>query len=61
MASVRTNVALSLITDFVNFTDFAPGAYQGPALDTLLGEVIAWSEALAPLRKVDEASSDGWR
>ena len=60
MASVRTNVALSLITDFVNFTDFAPGDYQGPALDTLLSEVIAWSEALAPLRKVEEASSGGW-
>ena len=61
MAGVRTNVTLSLITDFENFTDFAPGAYQGPALDTLLGEVIAWSEALAPLRKVEDASSDGWR
>ena len=61
MAGVRTNVALSLITDFENFTDFAPSAYQGPALDTLLGEVIAWSEALAPLRKVEDASSDGWR
>lgn len=61
MAGVRTNVALSLITDFENFTDFAPGANQAPALDTLLGEVIAWSEALAPLRKVETASSQGWR
>src|ERR1022692_3266360 len=61
LAGVRTNVTLSLITDFENFTDFAPGAYQGPALDTLLGEVIAWSEALAPLRKVEDASGDGWR
>jgi NAD(P)H-dependent FMN reductase len=61
MAGVRTNVALSLITDFVNFTDFAPGAYQAPALDTLLGEVIAWSEALAPLRNVADASSGGWK
>ncbi len=61
MAGVRTNVTLSLITDFENFTDFAPGAHQGQALDTLLGEVIAWSEALAPLRKVEDASSDGWR
>jgi NAD(P)H-dependent FMN reductase len=52
MADVRTNVALSLVTDFQNFTDFAPGAYQSQALDTLLGEVLAWSEALAPLRKV---------
>src|ERR1700733_7304173 len=55
MASVRTNVALSLITDFVNFTDFAPGEYQGQALDTLLGEVLAWSSALAPLRAVADA------
>jgi NAD(P)H-dependent FMN reductase len=61
MAGVRTNVTLSLINDFENFTDFAPGAYQGPALDTLLGEVIAWSEALAPLRTVEDASSAGWR
>jgi NAD(P)H-dependent FMN reductase len=52
MADVRTNVALSMFTDFQNFTDFAPGEHQGQALDTLLGEVIAWSEALAPLRNV---------
>ena len=51
MADVRTNVALSMRSDFVNFTDLAPGEYQRPALDTLLGEVIAWSEALAPLRR----------
>jgi NAD(P)H-dependent FMN reductase len=50
MADVRTNVALSMLTDFVNFTDLAPSEFQGQALDRLLGEVIAWSEALAPLR-----------
>jgi NAD(P)H-dependent FMN reductase len=51
MADVRTNVALSLITDFENFTEFKPGPYQAQALDTLFGQVIAWSNALAPLRK----------
>jgi NAD(P)H-dependent FMN reductase len=51
MAGVRTNVALSMFSDFENFTVLAPGAHQGPALDVLLGEVIAWSEALAPLRQ----------
>jgi len=50
MADVRTNVALSMVTDFVNFTDLAPAKYQRQALDTLLGEVVVWSEALAPLR-----------
>jgi NAD(P)H-dependent FMN reductase len=51
MADVRTNVALSLFTDFRNFTDLAPGEHQEHALDTLLGEVLAWSNALAPLRQ----------
>jgi NAD(P)H-dependent FMN reductase len=52
MADVRTNVALSAFTDFKNFTELAPGPHQAQALDTLFGEVIAWSEALAPLRQV---------
>jgi NAD(P)H-dependent FMN reductase len=52
MADVRTNVALSMFTDFVNFSDLAPGEHQVQALGTLLGEVVARSEALAPLRAV---------
>jgi NAD(P)H-dependent FMN reductase len=55
MADVRTNVALSLITDFENFTEFKPGPYQAHALNTLFGEVIAWSQALAPLRHITQA------
>jgi NAD(P)H-dependent FMN reductase len=55
MADVRTNVALSLFTDFENFTDLRPGPFQVQALETLFGEVIAWSEALAPLRQVTQA------
>jgi NAD(P)H-dependent FMN reductase len=51
MADVRTNVALSLITDFQEFTQFTPGPYQEPALHTLFNEVVAWSQALAPLRQ----------
>jgi NAD(P)H-dependent FMN reductase len=50
MADVRTNVALSMFTDFQYFTEFAPGEHQIQALHTLLGEVVAWSSALAPLR-----------
>jgi NAD(P)H-dependent FMN reductase len=56
MADVRTNVALSLFTDFENFTDLNPGGYQIEALDTLLGQVIAWSDALAPLRELARAA-----
>jgi NAD(P)H-dependent FMN reductase len=50
MADVRQQVALSLITEFENFSVFKPGAYNVDALHTLLDQVIAWSAALAPLR-----------
>ena len=56
MADVRTNVTLSLFTDFENFTELRPRAHQAQVLDTLLGEVIAWSQALAPLRQVTQAA-----
>ena len=56
MADVRTNVALSLFTDFKDFTDVAPGAHQTQALETMLGQVIAWSQALAPLRQVQQTA-----
>ena len=56
MADVRTNVALSLFTDFTDFTELAHVAHQSEALDGLLDQVIAWSEALAPLRQVTQAA-----
>jgi NAD(P)H-dependent FMN reductase len=51
MADVRQQVALSLLTDFENFSVFKPSAYHVAALDTLLDQVVAWSTALAPLRE----------
>ena len=56
MADVRTNVALSLFADFVNFSDPTPRDFQTPALETLMDEVVAWSNALAPLREVRRAA-----
>ena len=51
MADVRQQVALSLITEFENFSVFKPGEYNLAALDILLDQVVAWSTALAPLRQ----------
>jgi NAD(P)H-dependent FMN reductase len=51
MADVRQQVALSLMTEFENFSVFKPGDYNKAALNTLLDQVIAWSTALAPLRQ----------
>jgi NAD(P)H-dependent FMN reductase len=51
MADVRQQVALSLITEFENFSVFKPGDYNVESLNVLLDQVIAWSEALAPIRQ----------
>ena len=50
MADVRQQVALSLITEFENFSVFKPGDYNLPALHTIFDQVIAWSGALSALR-----------
>jgi len=51
MADVRQQVALSLLTDFENYSVFKPSAYHVAALNTLLDQVVSWSSALAPLRE----------
>ena len=50
MADVRQQVALSLATEFENYSVFRPGDYNIPAVETMLDQVVAWSAALAPLR-----------
>jgi NAD(P)H-dependent FMN reductase len=50
MADVRQQVALSLITEFENFSVFKPGGYNLDALNVLFDQVIAWSGALSTLR-----------
>jgi NAD(P)H-dependent FMN reductase len=49
VATVRQQVALSLMTEFENYTVFKPGEHLIPALDTLLDQTVAWSKALEPL------------
>ncbi|KUN29332.1 NADPH-dependent FMN reductase [Streptomyces antibioticus] len=51
MADVRQQVSLSLMTDFENFSVFKPAEHHVGALNALLDQVVAWSEALSPLRK----------
>ena len=51
MADVRQQVALSLLTEFENFSVLKPSDFNVAALDKCLDQVIAWSTALAPLRR----------
>lgn len=50
VADVRNQVALSLFTDFENFSEFHPAAHQENAVAAVLDQVVAWSGALARLR-----------
>ena len=56
MADVRQQVALSLMTEFENFTVFKPSDFNLAALSTMLDQVVAWSTALAPLRAATAAA-----
>ena len=51
VADVRAQVALSLYTDFENFSDFKPASTHEKAVHTMLDQVIAWGRALKPLRE----------
>jgi NAD(P)H-dependent FMN reductase len=53
IATVRAQVALSLITDFENFTTLHPGEHQAATLHSLLDQLVAWSGALRSIRKPD--------
>ncbi|HLL07924.1 MAG TPA: NAD(P)H-dependent oxidoreductase [Nocardioidaceae bacterium] len=50
VADVRAQVSLGMTTDFVHFRDFAPQAHKEKALNTMLDQLLAWSEALRALR-----------
>ncbi|MCS5734994.1 NADPH-dependent FMN reductase [Herbiconiux daphne] len=49
LATVRAQVAISLVTEFENFSVFTPGDYLEPMVDTMLDQLVAWSKALEPL------------
>lgn len=56
VADVREQVLLSLFTDFEEFKTFRPAAHHEKKVHAMLAQVIAWGEALRPLRK-EEAST----
>jgi NAD(P)H-dependent FMN reductase len=50
VATVRTQVQLSLFTDFENFSNFKPAPFQEKSVNNMLDEVIAWGGAVRTLR-----------
>lgn len=50
VADVREQVALSLFTDFENFSAFKPAAMHENKVNAMLDQVIRWGEALKTVR-----------
>ena len=50
MADVRAQVALSLFTDFENFTTLTPGPQQEATVNAMLNDLIPWGQALQTMR-----------
>ncbi len=55
VATVRQQIALSLYTDFENYTRLKPEQRHVAALNTMLDEIVAWGGALKTLRQPSEA------
>lgn len=50
MADVREQVALSLFTDFENYSVFKPASFQEKKLNALLDQLVSWGKALKQVR-----------
>src|SRR5437879_5771211 len=50
VATVRNQVALSLITDFENYTKFKPAPHHDRSVNHMLDQLIAWGGAMKALR-----------
>lgn len=50
IATVRNQVMFSLFTDFENFSVFKPDPRNEKSANAMFDQLIAWSEALKPLR-----------
>jgi NAD(P)H-dependent FMN reductase len=50
VADVRAQVALSLASDFENYSVYKPAARHEKSVNDMLDQVLAWAGALKPLR-----------
>ncbi len=58
IATVRSQVAFSLKTDFENFKTFKPADYHKNNLKTLIDQLINWGNAFRTLHQRPELSSE---
>ncbi|SFQ41364.1 NADPH-dependent FMN reductase [Salibacterium halotolerans] len=53
VADVQAQVRLSLFTDFENFSELNPAAFQEKSVHAMIDQIIAWSDALKTLRDTE--------
>ena len=51
IATVRAQVAFSLMTDFENYSTFKPAEYHQKTLSTMLDQLVAWGTAMKTVRE----------
>lgn len=51
VATVRAQVALSLYTDFRDFSEFKPAEQHEKTLSTMIDQLVTWSEAMRSVRE----------
>lgn len=59
IADVRSQVMLSLRSDFENYTTFKPGQHHEQSVTAMLDEVVSWSGALKTVRERKDAGGEG--
>ena len=57
IADVRQQVSFSLVTDFENYTEFAPKGTQAAQLETQLDQLVSWAGALQGVREQSLAAA----
>lgn len=57
VADVRAQVAVSLQSDFENYSEFKPAPHQEAYVHTMLDQVLSWSGALKTVREKAEAEA----
>ncbi|GGQ85066.1 NADPH-dependent FMN reductase [Couchioplanes azureus] len=57
MATVRAQVALSLFTDFENFSTFRPSAHHEMAINTMFEQLVSWSRAMRTVREQSQIAA----
>ena len=55
VATVRSQVLLSMFTDFEKFSTFTPAASREAEVNRMIDDVVKWGNALKPLRSVAAA------